>query len=55
MGTKDKSSKAQKVKINKMKGKKEKVEELTSKQSERIKGGDRTGTWVVDTTYEKLR
>ena len=54
MGTKDKSSKAQKVKINKMKSKKEKVEDLTSKQSKRIRGGDRRGIWIVDTTYEKI-
>ena len=33
----------------------EKVEELTDKQAKRIKGGDRTGTWIYDTTYEKLR
>lgn len=39
MGTKEKSSKGKKVKINKLKIEKEKVEELTDKQSKKVRGG----------------
>ena len=39
MVTKKKSSKGKKVKVNKLKVENEKVEELTDKQSKRIRGG----------------
>jgi hypothetical protein len=39
MGTKKKSSKGKKAKVNNLKIEKEKVEELTDKQAKRIRGG----------------
>lgn len=39
MGTKEKSSKGKRVKVNKLKIGKEKVEELSDKKAKKIRGG----------------
>ena len=39
MATKQKSSKGKKVKVNKLKIGKEKVEEVTDKQAKKVRGG----------------